>query len=229
VTVSPAFVPVAPIQTGTATFGPIVAGGDVEGWLLDELQTWFSTYLAEVERRHGYSGHDLPRPRSYAIGPSFDKWPEDQLPGILVSSRGVPAPPLKDGEGNYRARWLIEPGVVCSARTQAETHALAMLYGAALRWLVAQRPSLGGNAEASDWIGESYDDLGYDDTRSLYAVRESFLIEVVDVMLTDAGPTSVEVPFSPDDTLPWPPDVEAETVEIELDNVEVTQPLPEEG
>ena len=216
------------IATGTATFGPIVTGGDVEGWVLDELKTWFSTYLAEVERRNGYSGHDLPRPLGWAIGPSFDKWPEDQLPGVLVSSKGVPTPPLKDGEGYYRARWLVEPGVVCSARTQAETHAAAMLYGAALRWLIAQRPSLGGHAEASDWLGESYDDLGYDDSRSLYAVRESFALEVVDVMLAKAGPTAPEVPFAPDDTLPWPPDVEVETVELELGNVTVDQSLPEE-
>jgi hypothetical protein len=218
-----------PIATGTATFGPIIAGGDVEEWVLELLQTWLSTYLAEVERQHGYSGHDFPRPRAYAIGPSFDKWPEDQLPGVLVSSRGIPAPPQKDGEGYYRARWLVEPGVVCSARTQAESHALAMLYGAAIRWAILQRPSLGGNAEASDWLGESYDDLGYDDSRSLYAVRETFSVEVVDVMLSDGGPTSVEVPFSPDDTLPWPPDVEVATVELELDNVPSNQPLPEEA
>jgi hypothetical protein len=217
-----------PIKTGTATFGPIVTGGDVEGWVLDELRTWFSTYLAEVERRQGYSGHDLPRPKGWAIGPTFDKWPEDQLPGVLVSSSGVPAPPLRDGEGYYRARWLISPGVVCSARTQAESHALAMLYGAALRWLIVQRPSFGDHAEAADWLGESYDDLGYDDTRSLYAVRETFAVEVVDVMLTDAGPTSIEVPFVPDDTVPWPPDVTVATVELEVDNVPANEPLTEE-
>jgi hypothetical protein len=219
---------VSGIATGTATFGPIVSGGDVETWVLDELQIWLSTYLAEVERQHGYSGHDLPRPRAWALGPSFDKWPEDQLPGVLVSSRGVPAPPQKDGEGYVRARWLVEPGVVCSARTQAESHALAMLYGAALRWTLTQRPSVGGHAEASDWLGESYDDLGYDDSRSLYAVRETFAVEVVDVMLGDAGPTAPEVPFTPDDTLPWPPDQEVATVVFELDNVSVDQPLPQE-
>jgi len=216
------------IKTGTATFGPIVTGADVEGFVRDELKTWFSTYLAEVERQHGYSGHDLPRPKGWAIGPSFDKWPEDQLPGVLVSSRGVPAPPIRDGEGYYRARWLVEPGVVCSARTQAESHTLAMLYGAALRWLMVQRPSLGGNAESSDWLGESYDDLGYDESRSLYAVRETFSVEVVAVMTTDGGPTSVEVPFTPDDTLPWPPDVEVQTVITEVDNTTADKPLPQE-
>lgn len=216
------------LATGTAVFGPIVTGGDVEGWTLDLLQTWLSTYLAEVERQHGYSGHDLPRPKGWALGPTFDKWPEDQLPGVLIASRGVPVPPLRDGDGSYRARWLVEPGVVCSARTQAESHTLAMLYGAAVRALMVQRPSLGGHAEAVDWLGESYDDLGYDDTRSLYAVKELFAVEVVDVVFGDAGPTSPEVPFSPDDTLPWPPDQTVETYEIEVDHVSVDQPLPRE-
>ena len=214
------------VATGTATWGPIVSGGDVEQWLIDEVKTWYSTYLAEVERQHGYSGKALPRPKGWAIGPSFDKWPEDQLPGVLVSSSGVPAPPQKDGEGYYRARWLVQPGVVCSARTQAESHRLAMLYGAAIRWLVVQRPSLGGHVEAADWLGESYDDLGYDDTRSLYAVRETFSLEVVDLMLGDAGPTSVEVPFTPDDTLPWPPDKDVSTVIVGIDNTTPDKPLP---
>lgn len=217
------------IATGTAVFGPIITGGDVEQWVLDTLRTWLSTYLAEVERQHGYSGHDLARPRGWAIGPTPDKWPEDQLPAVYVASRGVPAPPLKDGYHGYRGRWLVEPGVVVSARTQAETHTLAMLYGAAIRAVVIQRPSLGGNAEAADWLGESYDDLDYDDTRSLYGVRQLFSVEVVDVTLGDAGPTAPEVPFTPDDTLPWPPWQEVQTVDVDVENVTADQPLPEEG
>jgi hypothetical protein len=217
---------VSGLALGTADFGSIVTGGDVEDWMLQTLQEWFSTYLAEAERQHGYTGHDLPRPRGWAIGPSFDKWPEDQLPGLLVSSKGVPAPPQKDGYHAYRARWLVEPGVVCSARTQELAHRLAMLYGAALRTLVVQRPSLGGHAEACDWLGESYDDLGYDDTRSLYAVRERFSVEVAGVATGDTGPTSADLPFTPDDTLPWPPLVQVQTHDETVVNTTVDQPLP---
>lgn len=210
-------------------FGPIVTGGDVEQWTLQLLHTWFSTYLAETERQHGYTAGQLPRPRGWAIGPSFDKWPEDQVPGVLVSSRGVPTPPIKDGDHFYRAHWLVEPGVVCSARTQAESHALAMLYGAAIRDLIIQRPSLDGHAEAADWIGESYDDLGYDDTRSLYAARLTFSIEVMDVAQGNAGPTLPDVPLTPDDTLPWPPWQTVQTHDIVVENTPADQPLPEEG
>ena len=216
------------VKTGTATFGPIVTGGDVEQWTLDLLHTWLSTYLAETERQHGYTGHDLPRPRGWALGPSFDKWPEDQLPGVLVSSRGTLDPPRRHGDGMFSARWAIEPGVVCTARTQNEAHALAALYGAAVRLLLIQRPSLGGHAAGVAWLGESYDDLGYDDTRSLYAVKELFAVQVDEVAYSDAGPASPEAPLTPDDTAPWPADKEVSTVIVAVDNTTPDQPLPQE-
>lgn len=218
---------VADVSTvAPSIFGPIVSGGDVERWTLELLHTWFSTYLAEVERQHGYTGKDLPRPRGWALGPSFDKWPEDQLPGVLVSSRGTLDPPRRSGDGSFRARWAIEPGVVCSARTQAEAHDLACLYGAAVRDLLIQRPSLDGKAIGTVWLGENYDDLGYDDSRSLYACKELFAIEVDEVAYGDAGPVTPDDPLSPDDTVPWPPWQEVTTYEIEVGNTAADQPLP---
>lgn len=211
--------------TWPSIFGPLVSGGDVEQWTLDLLQRWISTYLAEVERQHGYTGSDLPRPKGWAFGPSFDKWPEDQVPGVLVSSRGTLDPPRRYGDGAYSARWGIEPGVVCSARTQNEAHALAQLYGLAVRALLKQRPSLDGHAAGTVWLGESYDDLGYDDSRSLYAVRELFAVQVDEVGYDNAGPTLPDAPLAPDDTLPWPPWQEVETYEIDVEHVDS---LPEE-
>jgi hypothetical protein len=113
-------------------------------------------------------------------------------------------------------RWTIEPGVVCSARTQAESHQLAQLYGAAIHTLILQRPSLDGHANGVVWLGESYSDLGYDDTRSLYACRCLFTVEVSNVVYSNAGPTLPDVPLDPD-TDPWPDWPVAETVEVEVD------------
>jgi hypothetical protein len=197
-------------------FGPIVTGGDVEQWVLALLRKWFSTYLAEVERNHGLSGRDLPRPRGWALGPSFDKWPEDQLPGVLVSSQGTLQPPQRDGDGVYRVRWAMEPGIVCSARTQNESHALAMLYGAAIFDLLIQRPSLDGHAAGTVWLGETYDDLGYDDSRSLYAVKERFAVDVENVAWGNAGPTTPDEPLDPDDTQPWPDWPTVETYDVDV-------------
>jgi hypothetical protein len=210
-------------QDWPSIFGPGIAGSDVEGWTLALLRRWFSTYLAEVERQHSLVAGELPRPKGWALGPSFDKWPEDQVPGVLVGSTGIVQTPQRGGDGGYSVRFQIDVGVVCSARTQAESHQLAMLYGLAVRWLVIQRPNLDAGAQGVDWLGESYTDLGYDDTRSLYASRDLFAVQVDNVTYGNAGPTAPDAPLTPD-TDPWADWPTVETVEVEVDR----QPDPEE-
>jgi len=209
-------------------FGRIITGGDVERWALALTRKWFSTYLAESERQHGIVAGTLPRPRAIVLGPSFDKWPEDQVPAVIVTSPGTADLPWRDGDGLYRARWTLEPGVLCSARTQAESHDLAALYGGALELLFLQRPSLDGYANGVAWLGIRYDDLGYDDTRSLYAARVQLVVEVADVAQSLAGPTTPDEPLDPD-TDPWPAWPLVQTVELDVEKVaELSNPLPEE-
>lgn len=170
-------------------FGRLVTGHDVEGWVADVQRKWSCTYLCELERQHGIEPGYLQSVRGWVLSPTFDKWPEDQIPGVLVVSPGLVPPPVKDGAGVYRARWRIDVGVICSARTQELSHQYAMLYLRAHSAIVAHRPSLEGHALAADWLDEVYTPLEYDDTRSLYAGFASFSIEVDDVMTARAGPT----------------------------------------
>ncbi len=199
-------------------FGRIVTGGDVEQWCLDLLHTWFGTYLAELERQHGITEGTLQRPRAYLRVPSLDKWPEDQLPAVLLVSEGTLDLPQRDGRKVHRARWLMGAATVCSARSEAESRALAMLYVAALRALLIQRPSLDGKAQGTVWMAESYTELDYDDGRSLAAGQAAFTVEVDDVVSGDAGPLTPTAPLDPD-TEPWPPWAEAELVEVEVQGV----------
>jgi hypothetical protein len=211
-------------------FGPIITGGDIEDWTLALLKRWYSTYLAEVERQHAMSGHDLPRPLAYAIGTSFDKWPEDQVPAVIVATRGTFDRPTRDGGGIYNARWAVDVGVVCSASTQAQSHRLAQLYTGAARDLILQRPSLDGQLWGGIiWTGEDYTGLAYDDTRSLYSGSVQVAIQANAVAVANAGPTTPDAPLSPDDTVPWQdwPTVKEGEVGIEIDIEEpgsVTQP-----
>ena len=204
------------VETQTI-FGRVVTGHDVEQRVIALLRRWSGTYIAEVERQHGVEAGTLSRVRGWSLGPSFDKWPEDQVPGLLVVSPGLVPPPLKSGDGQYRARWRIDVGVLCSARTQKQSHEQAMLMVAAHRAIVTQRPSLEGFALGSQWIDESYDALDFDDTRSLYAGTASFVIEVDDVTTTLAGPTTPDDPLDPD-TDPWPLYPTVETVDVEIDH-----------
>jgi hypothetical protein len=206
-------------------FGPILGVGDLEDWAVALCRKWFSTYLAETERQHGIEAGTLQRIRGWALGPSFDKWPEDQVPGLLIVSPGALERPRHDGAGLYRVRWQLDVGVLCSARTQRLSRQQATLYGAAVRDLFLQRPSLEGHTAGLDWLGDSYDDLDYDDTRSLASARNRFAVEVAGVGQTGAGPVTPDDPLDPD-TDPWPLWPIAETVTVEIDGTTVTKPEP---
>lgn len=213
-------------QAGDSIFGRIVTGGDVEAQALRVLKRWSDTYLSELERQHGYERRTFPRVRAWAPAPTFDKWPEDQLPAVLLVSTGIPSPPPKRGGGEawYRARWLLGLGVVCSARTQAQSHEQAMLYLAAHRMILVQRPSLEGYARGTVWVGESYDELEYDDTRSLGAGLAAFEVEVDNVASANAGPLT---PDDPD--WPYEPWARVETVEVDVEAVPITETVPLPG
>jgi hypothetical protein len=210
------------IETETI-FGRIVSANDVEQAVLATLKKWSSTYIAELERQHGYTAGELQRVRGWVLAPTFDKWPEDQLPGVLVVSPGLIPPPMRDGDGTYRATWSVDVGCCCSARDQQRSHELAQMFVAAHKAIVLQRPSLGGFATACKWMNESYDALAYDDTRSLYAGYATFAIEVANVVTTLAGPTSTDDPLTPD-TDPWADWPEVETVDVDVEHVDTITP-----
>jgi hypothetical protein len=198
-------------------FGPIVTGGDVEDWCFEVLQKWSCTYLAEIERQHGLTAGTLPLPRGWVPAPTFDKWPEDQLPGIVVVSTGMSEAPLKTGEGSYRARWAVRLGVICAAATQALSRRLAQLYLGAHASILIQRPSLEGRAAGLVWLGEDYTELDYDDTRSLSAGSALFTVEVDGVRFADAGPVTPSDPQAVCEE-PWPPWTTATLVQVQVED-----------
>jgi hypothetical protein len=206
-------------------FGRIVSGADVETWCADTVRKWMSTYLAEKERQDGMAAGALQRPRAIVTVPSFEKWPEDQLPAIMLISVGLADSPEMHGDGVYTARWDMALACVCSARTEAESHAMAQRYMAALRALFLQRPSLGGNADGTTWLGESYDSLPYEDTRSLAAGMAQFVVQVEDVSSARAGPLTPDEPLDPD-TDPWAEWPLVQESDVEVDVVDdVTNPI----
>lgn len=209
----------APAET---IFERIVTGADVEGWCIDCLRKWSGTYLAELERQHGVEAGTYQRVRQWVTAPSFDKWPEDQLPAVLLISVGLAEEPLKAGNGAYRARWQMGVACIVSASTQADAHAMAMLYIAAHRAILVQRPSLEGVAQGIVWQDENYDDLPYDDTRSLAAGQAIFTVEVDGVVTTGAGPLVPSDPLQPT-TDPYPPWPRVQTSDVDVQPQPVTK------
>ena len=191
-------------------FGRIVTGDDVETWVLDCLKRWSGTYLSELERQHGMTAGGLARVRAFRTAQSYDKWPEDQLPCVIVRSVGIGELPLMDGDGWYTARYVMQLDNVVSANTEDASHRLAMLYAAAHGALLKQRPSLDGKANGVRWMTDDYTQQAFEARRTLACSTVVVEVIVENVVNARMGPTTQNDPLTPD-TDPWPDDPQAET------------------
>lgn len=184
-------------------FGEVLLGSNVEQAVIENLKTWFPTYVAEVERQEGIDPESIPLPRSYDTVNEFRKWPENQLPAVIVVSPGLAGVPMSEGDGRTRASWAIGIGVVASAKDKRSTNNLAKLYAATVRTLMLQQQSLGGIGMGTSWRHESYSDIPTDDGRTLGACQVILEVEAGDVVRTKAGlPVPPDNPYDPDPV--WP-------------------------
>lgn len=192
-------------------YGPIITGGLVERGVRDFLveprgtfnRSWLDAYLGEIERVEGYDPGSIERPKGVVTSAEFEKWPEDQLPVILVISPGIGPDPIRRGDSAYEATWTVAVAPIVSDQGDVETRRLALAYAAAVRSAMLQHKSLGGFASNLVWRGEGYNDLPFDDARTLGAGRVIFDVTVADVVREQAGP--VEPPADPTvDPGPWP-------------------------
>lgn len=203
----------------TSAIGRIVSGREVELAALAMLKRWSSTYLAEAERQTGRPVGSLPRIRTWTTAPDFEKWPEDQLPCVLLISPGLAQPPMPDGSGHYRAQFSLGLATIVSAARMDDTAELAKLYCAVHRACILQHQSLEGFAAGVTWVDENYDDLPSIDTRSLGAGQAIFAVQVDGISTRWNGPATPSEPPTPDSE-PLPDDPEVDTVHVG------TSPLP---
>jgi hypothetical protein len=199
----------------TSAIGKIVTGRDVELAALAVLKKWASTYLGEAEAATGRVRGSLPRPRAWTTATEFEKWPEDQLPAVLLISPGLAAPPRADGNGTYRASFALGIAAIVSTSHMDETAALAKLYCATLRACLLQHQSLEGFAAGVTWADENYDDLPSIDDRSLGAGQAIFVVEVDAISTRWNGPIHPSEPPTPD-AAPLPDDPTATAVAVEV-------------
>jgi len=201
--------------------GPMISAYDVERAALDTLRKWIDTYLGEAEAQHGRQRNSLPRPRSYTTTNSFDKWPEDQLPCVLLVSPGVLEPPQVRGDGTFYAVFSLGVAAIVSTAQMADTEELAKLYVCALRTCLIQQRSLGGFAAGTEWLDETYDDLPSEDWRSLGAGQAIFAVEVDAVAQRYHGPllSTPQPPYAP-----VPGDPFADPVDVDLQQIPLEDP-----
>ncbi len=198
-------------------YGDIKDGTHVEAAVIDHLQLWQTTYLAEVERQNGLEPRYLPELRSFVVVKEFDKWPEDQLPACLVLSPGLAEPATADGGGTYRGKWLLGLAVVCSAPTREDTNRLAKWYISAMRTAMLQHQSLGGFSEKVDWLDEKFTDLPTEGQRTMSSGQAVFQVEVHGLVDRAGGPT--EPPEDPYNTPENWPDVSSVDITVVKEEV----------
>jgi hypothetical protein len=194
-----------------SVFGTIISAGAVERAVADSLREWISTYIGEIERIEGYDPGSIERPLDVISTSDFEKWPEDQLPVVLVLNAGLAGQPIRRGDGVHEATWLVALAPVVSDVNAADTRTLALAYAAAIRAAILQHKSLGGFAAGLTWRDENYTDLPFADTRSLMAGRVVFEVTVEGVVRDSGGPPA-PLPDPSDDPGDWPTTSEVETI-----------------
>lgn len=186
-------------STVSDIFQRIVSANQVEEAMRDTLKLWMPVYLQEMELQLGRTRAKVPVPRSFMVAGQLEQLRENQLPGILVQSPGLTGVPYHDGDGMYTATWRLIATSLISALDQESTRAVAKLYGAAIRGICVQKPTLGDFAINTKWISESYSDLPTPDgERNLVLVSVWCDTTVEDVVNKMGGPRTYPTPDPPD-------------------------------
>lgn len=202
--------------------GPLISGGAAERAVVAHLTaedpdtggTWINDGISLAERAEGIAPGTLERPRGVVRRSEFATWPEDQLPVILVMAAGLAQPPTRRADGKYEARFLVGLAPVVADVDVDTTHDVALAYGAAVRWAMLVKPSLGGFAEDTIWRDEQYGDVPNLATRSIGAARSIFEIVVPDVV--QRAPGQMKPTADGEDPGDWPDSAPGVVDEIDL-------------
>jgi hypothetical protein len=173
--------------------------------VIDIVKKWAPTYIAEIQHQINWDGSQIPAPRNYSTRTRVQRFAEDQLPTFIAVSPGLAGVPVKEGDGSYRAWWSMGCAVICSAKDEPATKALARFYAAMVRAILLQHSSLDSQRIGGiEWRDESYDDINDDAdvSRVIAAGTNYFRIEVTDIVTWGAGPKLIVPPTSAGD--PWP-------------------------
>jgi hypothetical protein len=202
----------------TDMFGDILLATQLEDATIATLESWFPVYIREIELQHGIPQDALPLPRSFITTDKIERENTDQLPAIVVVSPGFSGrdKPKQEGDGTFRVPFAISIGVFVGGKDRTSTKNLIRQYVAICRAIMLQKQSLGGFADGTTWLDESYDDnFAFTDQETIGAGSVIFEVWVAGVVNRYAGPA---VPFGPPPapdpaSMPgyeWPP---IETVE----------------
>ena len=198
-------------------FGGVIIGKQIEAAVLTTLEQWFPVYIRYMELELGLDQDVLPLPRSFITTDKIQRENTDQLPAIVCVSPGLSGrnSPKQEGDGTFRVPFAISIGVFVGGKDRSSTKDLVRYYTGVCRMIMLQKQKLGGIADGTTWLDESYDDnFAFVDQQTIGAGSVIFEVWVAGAVNRFGGPASYgQGPPAPDpDTQPgetWP---EAEEV-----------------
>jgi hypothetical protein len=159
----------------TSVYGEILVVSQLEAAVKDLLIKWFPAYLREIERQVGWEREplDTPKQHQYSVRNSFDVQKGEEMPKVVIVNPGLFSPPIHiEGDGYYRATWVIDVCVAYAQRNEDLAAQVRDMYGAAVRLLMIDHQDLDTDEVECvqvEWVDENYDDIpGLDDQIQLY-------------------------------------------------------------
>ena len=157
-------------------YGPIFGGSSVQESVYNTLEKWLPSYTAEINRQLG--GEILQEVKEYRHRPEYRTLPKNVQCAILVIVPGTAGIP-KTYQDSVRANWNVEVNAfVYGTKDWQETQALTSAYSACIRACLVQHRDLGGFAETSKWMGETYFEGEHSATRTTGLAKINFEVTV---------------------------------------------------
>lgn len=170
-------------------YGEMADGSDVESAVEATLRKYLNDYLGRWERKTGRRTGSVQRPTKYIRNNSedFTTWPGHDFPAILLLSPGLTEQPVK-GNDSWSTRWFLGLACIALGDDEDEARAISRGVGSACRSLLLHHGGLLGFANGVTWVDERYDDLTYDDSRSIAASKLIFYVDVQRTASRFGGP-----------------------------------------
>lgn len=177
-------------------FGTLVGQPEVEQAVVDTVNVWIHTYLAEVERQHDLKHKTLTRPpnsESVYGCLDFDRWEQDNMPSVIVVAN--PTGETELNSVGYGQAYEVQVGARVIKQDEATARLIAGHYGTAIMGLIVQNGSLGGIAVRTRLTVAPVLSLPDPDDRTNVLCVTTFHVFVQPITSDQDGP---DVPTPPD-------------------------------
>lgn len=192
----------------SSVFGPIGHPGELEDAVKERLRLWMPTY---VKRFAEYSGNKLVAPKSYSTANEAVKFPERQLPAIVVVSAGQIGEAEQFGDGKMSADFSVGVFIAVQGKDDGSTRAIGMSYWWPILASLMQHRKVAENAVVLKQTGSEWTEIPVEQRRTRAGVEHAFSVRLENFLNVGEGPS---VPI-PDETDEEYPEVASTEVDVE--------------